>query len=498
MLNKVVINLIILFLGFLPFQLYSAQSQLNIEVKIMTEIPTAFIHLFDKAGVKMITYRITSKSDTPQTIFIKNRLIGYSSSFTPFEEVLLDSKGKPIYMNVLISPDRYELLYMDNPNARIESIILNSSHTVVFSTMCAVTLLAYDYFPKSGFEDSGKLWHENKDILPLLCAWINPYYVGLEKILARAREIYPQADTANRVRSIYDAIKESNKIGYMDKSLILRKEVGQKIRQVPVTEYYQNFNCIEISALFASCLLAADIDPILILKPGHAFLGWRTEEKSNKFEIFDPVELEVKSFNEAIDLAHGKLPATVLDQLTTNIVIKDGYLEYEKEEIQIIDIKYWFIEKQFTPTPIIPVAINQQFDEKYGEIFELLNRWQVYWQLHDIKSFMSLYSEESPGKETFFVFGKQEGAKQLNLDNFRKWKEIVFKKYNYIHIERSTPQIIFENNDQTAKVCFFQNFISDKYSDSGYKILNLTKSSDTWKITGENFIWKLINEKNDK
>lgn len=91
-----------------------------------------------------------------------------------------------------------------------------------------------------------------------------------------------QADQLERVLQImsalYSAIKSEELIysslapGY--------EEAGQRLRLVPTIQHERFANCIDLSLLYAACLEAADLHPIILIVPGHAFVGcWLCDSK---------------------------------------------------------------------------------------------------------------------------------------------------------------------------------------------------------------------------
>lgn len=58
------------------------------------------------------------------------------------------------------------------------------------------------------------------------------------------------------------------------------EETGQRLRLLNTIQQEKFGNCIDISLLFAACLEAVDLNPILIIVRGHAFVGcWLQDEK---------------------------------------------------------------------------------------------------------------------------------------------------------------------------------------------------------------------------
>jgi very-short-patch-repair endonuclease len=137
-----------------------------------------------------------------------------------------------------------------------------------------IEVLAYDQWCGSG-------------ILPeLLASFATPNHPAIAPILRRATDWMEkwtgrsaldeyQARNVNRVRqqmaALYAALSEQN-IAYAPVPASFGAP-GQRIR-LPDTVLAQKLgNCIELSLLYASCLEAAGIHPLIVLIKGHAFAG---------------------------------------------------------------------------------------------------------------------------------------------------------------------------------------------------------------------------------
>ena len=131
-------------------------------------------------------------------------------------------------------------------------------------------------------------------VLPeLIAAYVTPNHPYIYHIKRKAIEILEkqglktafegyQSNEPERVlqimSAIYSAIQNEEIIysslppGY--------EEMGQRLRLLNTIQQEKFGNCIDISLLFAACLEAVDLNPILIIVRGHAFVGcWLQDDK---------------------------------------------------------------------------------------------------------------------------------------------------------------------------------------------------------------------------
>jgi hypothetical protein len=164
-----------------------------------------------------------------------------------------------------------------------------------------ITILAYD-------EWSGTL------ILPeIVAAFVTPNHPKITEILLKAQHILEQwigsaAFTAYQsnnsqmvkmqMAAIYSALQKEG-IAYSLPPASF-EIVGQRIRLCDTVLTQKIGTCLDLSLLYASCLEATGLNPILIFLKGHAFLGCWLEEACFAEAVQDDVSLLTKRAAEGI------------------------------------------------------------------------------------------------------------------------------------------------------------------------------------------------------
>ncbi|MBX2920755.1 MAG: DUF3320 domain-containing protein [Chitinophagaceae bacterium] len=132
------------------------------------------------------------------------------------------------------------------------------------------------------------------NVLPeLIAAYVTPNHPYVYHIKRRAVDIMErsghhtafegyQGNSPERVlqvmSAIYSAIR-AEQIVYSSLSPGY-EETGQRLRLLNTIQHEKFANCIDMSLLFAACLEAADLHPVLIIVKGHAFTGcWLHDDK---------------------------------------------------------------------------------------------------------------------------------------------------------------------------------------------------------------------------
>lgn len=167
--------------------------------------------------------------------------------------------------------------------------------------------------------------------IPLLdhvAAWVTPRDENVKLTLREAADLHPdhhfigyqgprQPDTARRqAQAIYDALKSKYQLTYINATFAIGcgdTDVVQAIRLPRESLSTRSANCIDGAVLYASLMEAADLEPIVVLLSGHAFVGWKTWEGSQDYEFLETTMTLGAPFQEAFEKG-----MTQYRQLVTN------------------------------------------------------------------------------------------------------------------------------------------------------------------------------------
>lgn len=157
-------------------------------------------------------------------------------------------------------------------------------------TVLDVSVLAFDEWPGYGIYPE------------LVAAFANPNHPAIAGILTRAASLleqwtgdpsivgYQRKDpdwVLKQAAAIYVALQQQN-IVYSVLPASFEK-MGQRLRLGDVVLEQKMGNCIELTLLYAACLEACSLHPLVIFKPGHAFLGlWLEDLTFQEAVQYDP------------------------------------------------------------------------------------------------------------------------------------------------------------------------------------------------------------------
>lgn len=159
-------------------------------------------------------------------------------------------------------------------------ISLHSQGQTLAATTAQTTVFAYDE------------WHGLNVYPEMLAAFVTPNHPEVARIIARATEFLGrwtgdtsmdgyQSQDPNRVLSqaaaIFTAIKEQA-IAYVVPPASF-EQIGQRVRLCDMVLQQKLGTCLDLTLLYAACLEAVGLHPLLITIPGHIFTGLWLEER---------------------------------------------------------------------------------------------------------------------------------------------------------------------------------------------------------------------------
>ncbi len=172
-------------------------------------------------------------------------------------------------------------------------------------TLCTetleITVLAYDE------------WHGYGCYPELLTAFVTPNHPVLSTLISRAAELLEQwtgdpsldayqTQDPNRVlaqaAAVYGAIGEQNIVYSVPPASF--EPTGQRVRLCDTVLQQKMGTCLDLTLLYASCLEAIGLHPLLIIKQGHIFAGLWLEKLTFPESVQDDVAQLTKRLADGI------------------------------------------------------------------------------------------------------------------------------------------------------------------------------------------------------
>jgi hypothetical protein len=261
----------------------------------------------DQRSWGVVTVRVSNPSDTDQRYRISVRVPGWSD-----QEVQIVKVASGITRNLIFAPTFLPRLYANREivAATASVKITDLAGNAVYDTTTPLRLRAVQ----------DMYWGDHFKYAEFIASWVTPHDPRVEAILSKAKELMPgrrlpgyedwkdaagqEAETRLQARAIYTALRR-HRLSYVKSSLTFgsNSEVSERIRTPRESIQANSANCIDGSVLFASVFENLGMDPVIMLVPGHAYVGVRVAEGSDKYLYIDSAVTGRVSFDAAVNIA---------------------------------------------------------------------------------------------------------------------------------------------------------------------------------------------------
>jgi len=157
-------------------------------------------------------------------------------------------------------------------------------------------------------------------------------WLSSKKVTCNVTVSYDYDLVIAQVKAIYLALQNDYDIDYVNSVISYPSGITQRIRLPQDTLKLGSANCIDGTVLFASALENIGLEPLIVLVPGHAFVGWRRWTGSNYAEFLETTMIGNYSFKEALDEGNRRY-----------------FDDPDNDEILTIDVKYYRDNYELTP-----------------------------------------------------------------------------------------------------------------------------------------------------
>jgi hypothetical protein len=179
-------------------------------------------------------------------------------------------------------------------------------------------------------------WGDKFKYSSFVASWVTPHNPAVEAVLSRAKELMPgrrlpgyeswkPADdqartTAIEAKAIYRALQQKG-VSYVKSSSTFgataNAAVSERIRMPFESLRDGAANCIDGAVMFASLFENLGMDPVVVLVPGHAYVGVRIAENSDNFYYIETALVGRNvTFEAAVNSANEGLAKWPADKVT--------------------------------------------------------------------------------------------------------------------------------------------------------------------------------------
>ncbi len=169
----------------------------------------------------------------------------------------------------------------------------------------------------------------------IVARWVTPHDPAVLRLVSQARVLTPTgrmhgynpaaanpaklgAEVRAQARAVFEALKRSG-LSYVSSMFTFGDFTtnAQRIRLPRETLELSNANCIDVSVVFASAMENLGMNPVIVIVPGHAFVGVRLGPQTSETLYLDLTVLPNGSFQHAIERAGSWMKKTPAEQVLT-------------------------------------------------------------------------------------------------------------------------------------------------------------------------------------
>src|SRR5581483_7621063 len=188
--------------------------------------------------------------------------------------------------------------------------VTDMAGNAVFATTTPVHLRSVD----------DMFWGADFKYASFAASWVTPHDLRIEALLSDARNFVPdhrlpgyedakseavqERSTVAQARAIFLAL-QSRGVSYVKSSTTFgdNREWSERLRTPREALRDNSANCIDGALLYASLFENIGMDPVIVLVPGHAYVGLRLTRLSNRFLYIETSYTGRTTFEGAVSAA---------------------------------------------------------------------------------------------------------------------------------------------------------------------------------------------------
>lgn len=256
---------------------------------------------------------VTIQNDNaePVKVVVESQVINYTDKSTDTVDVDANSSAE-VRQNPRLTSDA-----IDNLNSShdadlhvVVSYLDNGEPKTVLDQTSTTTVTSRRDFPWkiNGYTD--------QQIYEMLAVMVTPTDPGVEELISDAKKYDPEhamtggyesdqdsdGSVYQRLADIWQAEATDYGLSYVSTTVSF-EAATQRIRLPSEVLTQSGGNCIETSLLYASVAEALNMDSVVILIPGHAFVGISLDSTDESFYFIETTAIGAATFDDAVQYA---------------------------------------------------------------------------------------------------------------------------------------------------------------------------------------------------
>jgi hypothetical protein len=285
-------------------------NNITVEYKYQSELMTPFSQLYGKILPHFVVANITNDNSQAVKVKMTSGIAGFTSSSVA-TVTIAGKKSATVEQDPELTSAAIDSLTSRKPG-QLEVLVTyldNGQDRTVLDETHAMTVTGRSDFPWSikGMTEA--------ETFELLGVMVTPTDPAVKNDLIRAAANYDpsrsmvsgyqsEGDSDNsvyqRLDDIWQAETNDFSMTYISTPVSFAPGDTQAIRLPSEALSSASGNCIELALLYASAVEALGMQPVIVIVPGHAYLGVRVDDTSDSYYFVETTMIGQATFDEAV------------------------------------------------------------------------------------------------------------------------------------------------------------------------------------------------------
>jgi hypothetical protein len=276
---------------------------------VLDVVPTGVLHLYTREQLPLLRFRLANPGARPCFVVATSWIEEFSATRSDTVEVQAGGTAVVGQLPVLNRDATAALTTVRKATLHTRASAVTDGREALLALQdYDVKLLPRDTLIWAVQEGAGPA----RDLTAHVAAWVTPQAAAVADMARQAVDFSPtrrlsgylgSPPVREQVRALFRALQERAGIVYVDASISFGQAgnaVQQRVNRPETSLARRSANCLDGAVLYASLLEAINLNPVILLVPGHAVVGWETADKSGSYEFLETTLTGTGTFEDAL------------------------------------------------------------------------------------------------------------------------------------------------------------------------------------------------------
>jgi hypothetical protein len=295
-------------------------DKIQIDYLYTSELITIIYPLYGNQLDDFVIVTVTNQNDVPVKVMVESEITDYTTKSIDTVDLQAGETAE-VRQNPRLIPEVIDELNVEKLaqfHIRVVALQDGEEKPLLEETGETVIFARRDFpWAISGFTDD--------EVFNLVAAMVMPNDPSVEELIRQAADYTDSGmmwagygdhiddddgGVWDRLQAIWRAEQDYD-LAYINTWVSFAPGDVQRIRLPSEVLEQRSGNCIELAILYASAAEALDLEAALILIPGHAFVGIRTDQRNANYYFIETTMIGDATFSDAVDSAESLFADTL-------------------------------------------------------------------------------------------------------------------------------------------------------------------------------------------